>query len=233
MARYGIPTDQFDRYRAGAHGVGVFERQNFAAPTCIGCHGSHAALPPAVTQIADVCGHCHVNLERALHEGPHGAPARDGSMPGCLACHSNHGTARTAPDQIAALCAGCHEAESGPALMGVEIQERVLRATEELDHAAEAIEELVAMGHQVEDDRFRHQAALTEYYQIALVQHSLDLEHLEDLGLRVRSNTGIIRSTAETIAEERWEHKLLLIPVWFLALSAVALAWFKLRELGK
>ena len=233
MGRYGIPADQFELYREGAHGVGVFEKHNFAAPTCIGCHGSHAALPPQVTQTADVCGHCHRLLERAFYEGPHGPPTLGGALPGCLGCHSNHGTARTEPAGIAALCASCHDVETGPGLMGLEIQEQVLRATEELELAAEAIEELELIGHEVDDARFRYQAALSEYQQIALVQHSLDLEQLEDLGLRVRSNTGIIRATAETHAEEQWEHKLLLIPVWFLALSAIALAWFKLRELGK
>ena len=232
MRRYGIPTDQFEKYRDGAHGVGVFERYNFAAPTCVGCHGSHAALPPAVAQIADVCGHCHRLLERAFNDGPHRQPTLDGDLPGCLGCHSNHGTARTAPAEIAALCASCHDGETGPGLMGVEIQEQVLRATKDLRLAAEAIEELELMGHVVDDARFRYEAALSEYQQIALVQHSLDLDQLEDLGLKVRSSTGIIRATAETYAEEQWEHKLLLVPVWFLALSAIALAWFKLRDLG-
>jgi hypothetical protein len=230
MAKYGEPTDQYERYREGAHGVAVFEKRNFAAPTCIGCHGSHAALPPAVRQIADVCGHCHRLLEDAFLGGPHGAPARSGRLPGCLGCHSNHGTVRTPPDAIAALCQRCHEAEGGPGLMGVELQEQVLRATEELHHAADAIEEMVAMGHEVADERFRYQSAVSEYNQIALVQHSLDFARLEDLGLRVRSNTGIIRAAAEVRAEEEWEHKLVLIPVWFLALSVIVLAWFTLWE---
>ena len=62
MGGYGEPTDQFDQYRAGAHGRAVFEDRNFAAPTCIGCHGSHAALPPSVQQVTDVCGRCHVTV---------------------------------------------------------------------------------------------------------------------------------------------------------------------------
>ncbi|UCF40365.1 MAG: cytochrome c3 family protein [Gemmatimonadota bacterium] len=230
MAKYGEPIDQYERYRTGAHGIGVFEKRNFASPTCIGCHGSHAALPPAVTQIADVCGRCHLLLERAFYQGPHGGPARSGTLPGCLGCHSNHGTERTAPEAIAALCVRCHEPESAPALMGVELQEEVLRATEELHYAADAIEEMVEMGHEVADERFRYQSAVSEYNQIALVQHSLNFERLEDLGLAVRSNTGIIRATAEVHAEEQWEHKLLLIPVWFLTLAVIVLAWFKLRE---
>ena len=230
MARYDEPTDQFERYRWGAHGVAVFDERNFAAPTCIGCHGSHAALPPAVTQIADVCGQCHLLLERAFYRGPHAEPARRGALPGCLGCHSNHGAERTQPEEIAALCTRCHEADSHAGLLGVELQEQVLRATEELHHAADAIEEMVAAGHEVADERFRYQSAVSEYNQIALVQHSLDFERLEDLALRVRSNTGIIRAAAEVAAEEEWEHKLLLIPVWFLALSVIVLAWFKLRE---
>ncbi|NIN09965.1 MAG: hypothetical protein GTN62_00980 [Gemmatimonadales bacterium] len=231
MAKYGLPTDQSERYRAGAHGIAVFEKRNFAAPTCVGCHGSHAALPPAVTEIAHVCSKCHVLLGRAFYQGPHGSPGVGGRLPGCLGCHSNHGTERIAPDRITSLCARCHGSESQAGLMGVEIQERVLRATEELSVAALAIDELVLMGRRVADERFRYQAALTEYRQIAQIQHSLDLERLEELGLRVRSNTGIIRATAEVAAETRWEHKLLLVPVWFLTLSAVAFAWFKLRDL--
>jgi hypothetical protein len=43
----------------------------------------------------------------------------------------------------------------------------------------------------------------------------------------------VIRATAEARAEQRWEHKLLLIPVWFLTLSGLAFAWFKLRDLGR
>lgn len=230
MAKYGEPTDQYEQYRAGAHGIAVFEKRNFAAPTCIGCHGSHAALPPAVSQIADVCGHCHRLLERAFYQGPHGTAASTGRIPGCLGCHSNHGTERTPPEAIAAMCARCHATESAPGLMGVEIQEQVLRATQELYQAADAIDSMVAMGREVADERFRYQSAISEYNQIALVQHSLDLERLGDLGLRVRSNTGIIRAAAESRAEERWEHKLLLVPVWFLALSWIVLAWFKLRE---
>jgi hypothetical protein len=59
------------------------------------------------------------------------------------------------------------------------------------------------------------------------------MTRLEDLGLELRSNAELIRATAENLAEERWERKLLLAPVWFLTLSAIVFAWFKLREVER
>jgi urease accessory protein UreE len=101
-------------------------------------------------------------------------------------------------------------------------------------HAAdEALEELERAGHDVTDLGTRHSAAVTHYRQIAQAQHSLDLDVLEDLALRVRSTTSDIREAAEVAAEHRWEHKLLLVAVWFLALAVVVLAFFRLGELRR
>lgn len=231
-AKHGLPDDEVELYRQSAHGVALFVEQNFAAPTCTGCHGSHGALPPAVTEISNVCGRCHVLVRRAFYAGPHGAAAREGRIPGCTACHSNHGTEVVPPDRIAATCLGCHEENSRAVTVGEQIQKGVLRATQELRSADEAIEELVRAGRRVSGLRLRDKAAHTAYLQIAQAQHSLDLEALERLNLDIESISRDIRGAAETAAEQRWEHKLILIPVWFLALSAIVLAGFKLRELA-
>lgn len=230
MARYGEPTDQYEQYRHGAHGVAVFEKRNFAAPTCIGCHGSHAALPPSVTQVTDVCGRCHVTIAQSFYAGPHGAAAAAGTFSGCLACHSNHGTERIPYDQLDEFCGTCHAAESNALLLAQAMEEEVLRAREDLHLAEEALHEMAEAGRPIDDEEFRMQAAITAFRQLAHAQHSVNLEEAEEYGRQVRSNTGVIRATAEHYAEERWEHSLILIPVWFLALSAVAFARFKLRE---
>jgi hypothetical protein len=233
MAQYGISTEQVHRYMDSAHGVALFDKENFSAPTCVDCHGSHAALPPQVVQIADVCGQCHVPVRRAFYEGPHGQAARDGILPGCTACHSNHGTERIPPDQIAATCTGCHADDSDQAVLGSQIEEYALHAYEELQAAEEAIHHLARAGHQTRDYRFRYQAAMTAYSQMDKAQHSLDIEMLEDLDRQTSSISRDIRSAEEVAAEETWEHKLILIPVWFFALSGMVLAWFKLRGLRK
>lgn len=230
MARYGEPTDQYAQYRNGAHGVAVFEDRNFAAPTCVGCHGSHAALPPSVTQVTDVCGRCHVTIAQSFYAGPHGAASTAGTFNGCLACHTNHGTERIPYDQLDEFCGTCHAAESSEFLLAQAMEEEILRAREDLHLAEEALHEMAESGRPIDDEEFRMQAAITAFRQLAHAQHSINLAEAEEYGRQVRSNTGVIRATAEHHAEERWEHSLILIPVWFLALSAVAFARFKLRE---
>jgi predicted CXXCH cytochrome family protein len=233
MAKYSLPTNQFEEYRISAHGVAVFERSNFAAPTCMGCHGSHAALPPGVTEVVNVCERCHVLIGQAFNQGPHWGPSGADARPGCLGCHSNHGTERVAPDSITFVCANCHESGSRAGLMGEELQEDLVRAAESIALADSSIEQLLSTGRKVTDERFRYQTALTNYGQMALALHSLDLDMIDDLSRRVSSNTELVRATAEARAEARWEHKLLLVPVWFLALSAMTFVWFRLRDLRR
>ncbi len=233
IGKYGIPTTQFAEYRASAHGVALFEKENFAAPSCIGCHGSHAALPPAVTEITNVCGRCHVLVRRALNAGPHGSRAGAGGIGGCTGCHANHSTEPVPVDQIAAGCLECHEQGGRASLVGTEIQERVERATLEIAEAEDAIREIARAGRPVGDLRFRLLNARTAYRMMSEIQHSLDLERLEDLALRVTTVSRDLRGAAEASAEARWEHRLFLIPVWFLILSAVAFGSFRLRELRR
>jgi len=233
MGPYGVSTEQVHRYLESAHGKALFDKENFSAPTCVDCHGSHAALPPQVVQIADVCGQCHVPVRRAFYEGPHGQAARAGILPGCTACHSNHGTEQIPPEQIAVTCTGCHAEDSDQVALGSQIEQYALHAYDELHAAEEAIHHLARAGHQTRDYNFRYQAAFTAYSQIDKAQHSLDIEMIEDLDRQTASISRDIRSAEEVAAEEIWEHKLILIPVWFFALSGIVLASFKLRGLRK
>ncbi|MEE9577657.1 MAG: hypothetical protein V3W35_09610 [Gemmatimonadota bacterium] len=231
MAAYELPTGQGEVYRASAHGLGLYENFNFAAPTCISCHGSHSALPATATEVADVCSQCHALVGQAFYISPHGPAARAGRMPGCLSCHSNHGTELVPIDGIEATCRSCHEeSESEAAAMGVEIQTLIARADQNVRFAEEAIQELVSSGRETDDSRFRLSGALTDYRRMGPAQHSLDLDALEDLGRRVSSVSANIRNRAEVTKEQRWEHKLILIPTWFLALAAVFLAFMRLRQ---
>lgn len=233
MARYDLPIGQIEQHRNSTHGKALFEERNFAAPTCVSCHGSHAALPPAVVEITNVCGQCHVLVRRAFYSGPHGEATRAGQLSGCTECHSNHGTEAVVSAQIDGVCSRCHDDADPARKIALEMQEQVTSSAEELRSAEEAIGELVAAGRQVADIRFRYRNALTIHEQLAQAQHSLDLETLEDMSRRVASHARQIRGSAEVAAEQRWEHKLYLVPIWFLALAAIVLAWFRLRRLHR
>lgn len=231
MDPYGLAVNQFDEFHTSAHGRAIYEEGNFAAPSCIGCHGSHAALPPDVSEIANVCGKCHVNVRQALAAGPHGPSAGTGSaFLGCTECHTNHATERVESEAIAETCIRCHDSADPAVQVGEEIEAGVMRAEAQMESAREAILELGRAGHRTSDARFRYRSALTEFNQIGRVQHSLDLEALTDLELEVSSTTKGIEAAAEVAAEHQWEHRLMLLPLWFFALSIAALAYFRLRK---
>jgi hypothetical protein len=234
MGKYRLPTDQFARFRRSAHGIALFDEQNFASPSCVGCHGTHSALPPTVTEIASVCGRCHVLVSQSFDAGPHAQAARDGRIAGCLGCHSNHDTERVPADRIAATCAKCHAPGTRAHTLGVDIQRDVVQATLDLRAAEEAVARLTRTGRQSGDAQFRYRTALTAYLEIAQVQHDLDVARLEELTRRVRSISRDLIGMADVAEEHRWEHQLLtLVPVWFLALASVALALLTLRGIER
>jgi hypothetical protein len=178
-----------------------------------------------------VCGRCHIDVRRALASGPHGGTTESGNfLLGCTACHTNHGTESIDSESIAETCARCHEEDDAAVRLGEQIEEGVVRAEREMESAREAISELGIAGRRTSDARFRYRHALTEFRQIAEVQHGFDVEQLTDLELKISSITKGIEAAAEVAVEERWEHRLLLIPLWFFALSIAALAYFRLRK---
>jgi len=230
MSPYGIGTDQVTEFRLGAHGVGLHEEQNFSNPTCVSCHGSHSALPSDGLAAVKMCSRCHGLVGREFEQGPHGAAVLTGELDGCMGCHTHHGTQRVALEEVSVLCLECHEAESEAAAMGEVVQAELVRAHDGLEWAGEAVDELRTAGWETTDTRFDYLTALTYFRRMAPLQHGLRVEALEDLGRRVRSISVNVRNRAEVAEEHRWEHKLFLLPIWFLALSAVFLAWLRLRE---
>jgi len=232
MAPYNIPTDQVERFERSAHGTALLEQKNFAAPACIGCHGSHSALPPSVTEVSTICGRCHVSEAEAFDTGPHGLAAVSGRLEGCLGCHTNHDTEEVPANRIAATCTKCHAEGTSAHALGVEMQQFIVQAEEDLKRADEVLDELTLVGRRTGDARFRYQTALTAFHQVGHVQHNLDIGQLEELSRRVRSISNDITAMMESHQERRWEHRLFLVVVWFLALSAVYLSWVALRRLG-
>ena len=150
-----------------------------------------------------------------------------------MGCHGHHTADRVALEEVSALCVECHDAGTDAAGMGETMQTELVRAHEAMDWAAEAIDELERHGWETTDTRFDYRTALTYFRRMAPAQHGLRVDALEDLGRRVRSISVNTRNRAEVAEEHRWEHKLFLIPIWFLALSAVFLAWLRLRESGE
>lgn len=225
-----LPADQLERWRRSAHGVALVERHNSQAATCASCHGSHAAAPPGVSEVANVCGTCHRLVENAYLRGAHG---RRAAAVTCIACHSNHDTEAPAGGEIRARCATCHAQGSPAALAGLQLQERLGAAVRAEEQAREAIAHLVRNGEVTRDEEVRLLTVQTDLETLRVVAHTLDAEAIDELVRRVESISREIREQAEIVGEERWERKLLVIPLWLGVLAGIALAARKRRVLAR
>lgn len=88
MAPHGIPSDTVARYRASVHGRALIEEGSTAAPSCSDCHGSHGAKPPRISDVTQVCGHCHSTVQAFFAESAHARTPQASVQ--CVTCHSNH-----------------------------------------------------------------------------------------------------------------------------------------------
>ena len=74
MKPFGIPSDQYAKYRTSVHANSIYVKQDLSAPTCNDCHGNHGAAPPSVASVANVCGTCHVRQADLFQKSPHAKP---------------------------------------------------------------------------------------------------------------------------------------------------------------
>lgn len=111
MEPYHIPTNQFELYEDSVHGHALLDQQNFRAPNCATCHGTHGAAPPGFEEVANVCGSCHSATQDYYLESAH-ASVSD-KTPECVTCHGRYDV--TKPNEEMFLgdedrhCGSCHE----------------------------------------------------------------------------------------------------------------------------
>jgi predicted CXXCH cytochrome family protein len=115
MAKYSIPTNQYEEYLKSVHWEEVSKHGDLSAPTCATCHGNHGAKPPEVASVAAVCGTCHALEEQRFEKSPHQAAFAAMKAGTCVVCHSNHAVLRTSDQMLSgpdAVCVGCHDPDS-------------------------------------------------------------------------------------------------------------------------
>jgi hypothetical protein len=113
MKSYGIPTDQFVKYKTSVHYQALMVSGDLSAPTCTTCHGNHGAVPPGVDKVQNVCGNCHVFQAQMYAKSTHNKAFEALSLPGCVVCHSNHGIHHPSDAMLGTgpegVCMRCHQ----------------------------------------------------------------------------------------------------------------------------
>lgn len=113
-----LPTNQLALYQTSVHGRALLERGDLGAPACNGCHGNHAAVPPGVQSIAQVCRMCHVNNGTLFDASPHKDAFNAMGWPECETCHGNHAIQKPRDEMLGtgpqSVCKKCHDEYASP-----------------------------------------------------------------------------------------------------------------------
>jgi predicted CXXCH cytochrome family protein len=236
-----FPTTQLAEYKLSVHGKALLEKGDLGAPACTGCHGSHAAMPPEVATVAQVCRRCHVQNGILFDGSRHKKAFEEHKWPECGQCHGKHGIAKPSDaligDARGTLCQDCH---SVYAKNNQQCNATAAAFRAALDKLAEGraeitgqVEGIAERGLDVEP-LARTLSDLDE----SLVQtrskvHSFDLSTFQSAA---QPGNQALAKAHELIAGSRHEARFrtrgLLAAIGFMSLIAVGIA-LKLREIGK
>lgn len=203
MKRYGIPTDQYDKYVQSAHGKALFEKNDLSAPVCNSCHGNHGAMPPGLTSISKVCGTCHVLNAELFSESPHKKAFDEHKYPECETCHGHHDIL-PAQDKLlgvnsGAVCIKCHSTSENVNGYNVAVKMKYwLDSLEQQDKLAhDLVFEAEQKGMEVEEAKFELRNINQAHLQTRTIVHSFNEQKFKEV-----VDKGFV-SSQDVIAEAR------------------------------
>jgi predicted CXXCH cytochrome family protein len=142
-----LPTDQLEEFETSVHGRALLDRGDLGAPACNDCHGNHAAMPPEISSIAQVCRTCHAANGELFDGSSHKQAFERRGWPECETCHGNHSIADADDSMLSEpsspLCYECHReyAEDNPDC--IETAKYFHASITSLADESESLEELV------------------------------------------------------------------------------------------
>jgi hypothetical protein len=235
MAPYNIPTNQFSLYQDSVHGHALLDEQDFRAPNCATCHGTHGAAPPGFEEVANVCGSCHSATQDHYVTSPHGQG--DELAPKCVSCHGRYDVFEPTVDLYLGSeerhCGECHSEDSEPGRVAQTLYTNLTTAAEAYEEAEAAIGAARQVGMLVSPMEGQLREANTDLVSAEAVQHTLDVEAVAEHTDRVVEISEEVTASAEAaIAQSVFRRRAMVIAVAAIALTIVALYMLK-RELDK
>jgi len=204
MAKYKIPTDQFENYVSSVHGVALLEKGDLSSPSCNDCHGNHGAVPPGVESISKVCGNCHVLNMELFEQSPHKKAFDENNFPECESCHGNHQIIHSTDEMIGtqetSVCVECHSKEDDNKgyLVAGEMKKLIDSLKAEDNVTKKILDEAVQKGMDVSDADFSLKDVRQVLIQSRTTIHTFDIEKFKE-----QINTGFtIVNKSKLIGEE-------------------------------
>lgn len=241
MKNYDIPFDQYKEYKKSYHGqilLGKISGKNPAlAPNCATCHGIHGAVPPGVTEVANVCGNCHTTIVKYFRQSPHFKSVKKMGIPRCVSCHGDHDVEMPGLDAYSGSepgkCGSCHGTVSPQYKLATKIKSLIENTTDKFDRVSREVETIEHSGRNIEDINQDLLEAETKLIEIGPVTHSLNFEMIKKLSDKALEKIGAVKKKIEAIHNELKRRKNAFIIVSLIIFAIVALLLVKRRTLSK
>lgn len=235
MRSFGIPTDQFDKYKTSVHAKALYEKQDLSAPTCNDCHGNHGATPPGIASVANVCGQCHARQAELFQTSPHKAAFDQKQLAECITCHSNHAIAKPGDQMIGtgagALCINCHSnSDKGFVAAGL-MRSRIDELIAGIDKSTEILNRAERAGMEVSKPKFELKGATDALTHARVLIHSsstVEVGKVVGPGLEVAKKS--YQAGVAALAERRFRRKGLAVSLVFILFLAL-LVYLKIRQI--
>jgi predicted CXXCH cytochrome family protein len=236
MNKYKLASTQYDEYRKSVHWKALEQRGDLSAPSCASCHGNHGAAPPNVSEVAAVCGTCHVMMEKLYRDSPHRPVFEAMGSAGCVACHSNHEVKHPGPEMLVgadAVCAQCHDADSTGGKTAAEMSRLIGTLTAQLARSDEILNRARRSGMEVSPALMRQTEAQEKLVRARVAVHAFRVAAVEapvKEGLVITNETHATgRSALEELGRRR---NGLLVSLGAIGLTILGL-WLWIRSVER
>lgn len=234
MSQYGIPHDQYDKYKTSVHAKALYEKHDLSAPTCNDCHGNHGAAPPGLTSVANVCGTCHTRQAELFQKSPHKEPFDQMQRGECLRCHSNHDimppTDAMAGVGQGSVCITCHTNDKGFAA-AQRIGKSLSDVSGRIDEAKDVLDRAEKAGMEVSHAKFDLRDSSDGLTQARVLIHSASADEVEKaLGPALDNASRNSAAGDSAFAELSFRRKGLAVSLVFILFLA-GLVYMKIRQI--
>ena len=232
--RYGIPTDQYAKYKTSVHANALYEKHDLSAPTCNDCHGNHGAVPPGLDSVANVCGSCHGRQAELFRASPHKQPFDAQKLGECLRCHSNHAV-MPPTDAMAGVgegsaCVACHNSDKG-FTAAQQIGSGIAKLNTDIGSANKILDDAERTGMEVSKPKFELKEANDALTQARVLVHGVSADEVQkaiDPGLAVAAKAH--QAGQDAFAELSFRRLGLAVSLVFILFLA-GLIYLKVRQI--
>ena len=235
MRSFGIPSDQYVKYKTSVHAKALYEKQDLSAPTCNDCHGNHGATPPGIASVANVCGQCHARQAELFQTSPHKVAFDQKQLAECITCHSNHAIAKPGDQmigtQVGALCVNCHtNGDKGFVAAGM-MRSRIDELLASINKSTEILSRAERAGMEVSKPKFELKGATDALTHARVLIHSSSTAEVDKVvgpGLEVAGKG--YQAGLAALAERKFRREGLAVSLVFILFLA-ALVYLKIRQI--